>query len=355
MKWTPRQGDPHLPAVFVDRRPGRLLSLVGLLLAGALVLAGCSGSGGDRAGSGSTAPSGAAGAFPASVTHKFGTTTVPAAPQRVVSLGYTDQDAILALGVVPVAIREFTGNKPSATWDWAQDELQGQQPQVLPVGDVGTEAIAALRPDLIVGISAGLTQEQYDTYSKIAPTIAQPSGFVDYGTPWQDATRLTGQVLGRPAEAEKLISDLEARFAQAKQQHPALQGRTVAGVRPSTADNASFFVWGSQDLRARFFESLGMTIPAEFDQLAGSNFYATISTEEIGTLNAVDSIVLITASDQETWAFQNLPGYSTLRPVREGNAFTPTPEQSAALSFSSVLSLPALLDTLPGELAGTLG
>ena len=129
------------------------------------------------------------------VAHSFGSTTVPAAPQRVVSLGYIDQDAILALGVVPVAIREFTGNKPSATWDWAQDELQGQTPQVLPVGEVSTESLAALRPDLIVGISAGLTQGQYDTYSKIAPTVAAPPGFVDYGTPWQDATRLTGQAL----------------------------------------------------------------------------------------------------------------------------------------------------------------
>src|SRR3954451_18908704 len=159
--------------------PRRLRPVIPTLVVALLAATGCGGGGSS---SGPPAP---AAVSPATVTHEYGQTVVEEAPQRVVSLGYTDQDAILALGVVPVAIREFTGNKPSATWDWAQDELQGQQPQVLPVGDVGTEAIAALRPDLIVGISAGLTQEQYDTYSKIAPTIAQPSGFVDYGTLWQ--------------------------------------------------------------------------------------------------------------------------------------------------------------------------
>src|SRR3954453_15016280 len=61
------------------------------------------------------ATGGAAGAFPVSIEHDFGTTRIPAEPERVVSLGYIDQDPILALDVVPVAIREFTGNQPSAT------------------------------------------------------------------------------------------------------------------------------------------------------------------------------------------------------------------------------------------------
>jgi ABC-type Fe3+-hydroxamate transport system substrate-binding protein len=38
------------------------------------------------------------GAFPVTVQHALGSMVVPAAPQRVLSLGYTDQDAILALG-----------------------------------------------------------------------------------------------------------------------------------------------------------------------------------------------------------------------------------------------------------------
>lgn len=291
------------------------------------------------------------GTFPVSITHKYGTTDIPSRPQRVVSLGYTDQDAILALGVVPVAIREFTGQQRSATWPWAQDQLRGQKPQVLPAGEVSTEAIAALRPDLIVAVSAGLTQQQYETYSKIAPVAAAPAQYVDYGTPWQDATRITGQALGRAPEAEKLVTDLETRFAAARTQYPSLAGKTVAGARPSSSDNASYFVWGSQDLRARFFSSIGMSVPPEFDELAGNAFYATISTEELSRLDTADMVVLITASAQERATFEALPGYSALRVVRTGKVLTLDDRQSAALSFSSVLSLPELLDTVPAQLA----
>jgi iron complex transport system substrate-binding protein len=320
--------------------------LLGAILTALFLLTSCSG-GTSRPSAGPSAD----GAFPVTVTHKFGTTEIRARPQRVVSLGYTDQDAILALGVVPVAIREFTGQQPSATWPWAQSMLQGQKPEVLPAGEVSTEAIAALRPDLIVGISAGLTREQYETYSRIAPVVAAPEQYVDYGTPWQDVTRMVGTALGKAPEADELVTDLEARFAAARAQYPALAGKSVAGVRPSAADSSNYFVWGSQDLRARFFSSLGMTVPPEFDRLAGDSFYATISTEELSRLDTADVVVLITAGAQERATFEALPGYSALKDVREGRVLAPDDRQSAALSFSSVLSLPELLDAVPAQLA----
>src|SRR5919197_6375230 len=155
-----------------------------MLLAALVVLAGCAAA--------SDTPTAAI-----RVTHRFGTTEIPSPPQRVVSLGYTDQAAILALGVVPVAIREFTGQQPSATWPWAQGRLGGKHPQVLPAGEIDPETIAALHPDLIVGVSAGLTRDQYDVLSRIAPTISQPAQYVDHGTPWQETTRMIGAALGR--------------------------------------------------------------------------------------------------------------------------------------------------------------
>jgi iron complex transport system substrate-binding protein len=333
----------------IARRP--LAGVLALTVAALLTLSACAG-GGTPPAQGGAAPGAG---FPARVTHRFGTTEIPAAPQRVVSLGYTDQDAILALGVVPVAIREFTGGQPSATWPWAQDRLQGQQPTVLPVGEVSTEAIAALQPDLIVGISAGLTREQYDTYSKIAPTISRPEQYVDYGTPWQDVTTMVGTALGRSAEAGEHVADLEARFAAVRAQYPAFAGRTAALARPSSNDSNNYFVWGSQDLRARFFASMGLTVPPEFDQLAGKQFYASISTEELGKLDSADLLVLITADAAERQKFESLPGYPALKVVQAGHVVALDDEQSAALSFSSVLSLPEVLDSLPPQIAKGLG
>ncbi|MDN5914580.1 MAG: iron-siderophore ABC transporter substrate-binding protein [Pseudonocardia sp.] len=337
-------------AVRTRSLPVRLVLALAALVLGGGLLAAC-GSEPEPAPAGGGGGGTSGGAFPVTVPHKYGQTEVPAAPQRVVSLGYTDQDAILALGVVPVGIREFTGNQPSATWPWAQNRLGGAQPQVLAQGEVSTEQIAALRPDLIIGISAGLTQAQYDTYSQIAPTIAGPAGFVDYGTPWQDATRMTGQALGKQAEADKLVSDLEARIAQTKAQFPQLDGKTVAGVRPSTASQSEYFVWGPQDLRARFFSALGMRGVPAFDQNAGDQFYGSLSTEQLGQLDQADVVVLITSSEAERTAFQSQPGYPALQVVQENRVVTLDDTEAAALSFSSVLSLPSVLDTLPKKLA----
>ena len=151
------------------------------------------------------------GAFPVTVQHVLGSTVVPArngcspsaTPTRTRSSPWVPGDGTPAelaepagwVNRAPVAIRQFTGNQPSATWPWARDRLQGQQPEVLR-GELNTETIAALQPDLIVAVSAGLTPEQYETYSKIAPTITQPEGSHPFQTAWQDSARLIGAVLG---------------------------------------------------------------------------------------------------------------------------------------------------------------
>jgi iron complex transport system substrate-binding protein len=321
-------------------------------LAAAVLISACGG--GGSAPAAEAPPTGGGGPFPVTVQHSLGSTVVPAAPQRVVSLGYTDQDTILALGVVPVAIREFTGNRPAATWPWASARLQGGQPQVL-TGEVSTEAIAALQPDLIVAVSAGLTQEQYATYSRIAPTITQPPGADAYQTAWQDATRLIGTALGKAAEADRLVTDLEARFAAVRAQYPQFAGKRAAVAAASSSGNGHYFVWTSDDNRGRFLTALGFTVPAQFDELADGDFYADISGEQLGLLDQNDLVGWITIPGTPNPGISQQTGAAALRVAREGRVVELTEEQGVALSFSSVLSLPTLLDELPAEFAARLG
>src|SRR5690348_13786386 len=122
-------------------------------------------------------------AFPVTIEHKYGSTTIEQPPERVVVVGLREQDALLALGVVPVATTEWFGKHPGAIFPWATDELgSAPKPTVLTNTD-GTqiEKVAAQRPDLIIGIYSGLTQKEYDQLSKLAPVVAQPKGKVDYG------------------------------------------------------------------------------------------------------------------------------------------------------------------------------
>ena len=56
---------------------------------------------------------------------------MPEEPKRVVSVGVTEQDVLLQLGVVPVGVTEWYGEQPDATWPWAHDLLEGAHPEVL--------------------------------------------------------------------------------------------------------------------------------------------------------------------------------------------------------------------------------
>lgn len=282
------------------------------------------------------------GEFPVTIEHKYGSTTIPSAPERVVSVGFTDQDFLLALGVTPVAIREWYGEHPHATWPWAQDDLGHAEPDVLSSADLNFEAIAALRPDLIVGVSSGMTDQEYATLSAIAPTITQSGDFVDYGMPWKDAHRMVGAAVGEPDLAEDQIEELEARFAAIADEHPEWAGAEATMSYATSESEVGAYT--SQDTRGRLLVDLGFTVPAEIDDLAGDLFYSSFSFEEIDRLDR-DLLVWIGAESDIAERIRTHPLHDGLGVAREGREIFLSVEQGAAAGFSSPLSLPYLLDS----------
>src|SRR5690606_33506215 len=131
----------------------------------------------------------------------------------------------------PVAVRYWYGDTANAIFPWAVDSLGGAEtPAVLNMayGNLNYEAILALQPDLIIAVSAGITQEEYDLLTQIAPTVAQSAEYADFGMPWQEATRMIGTAVGKQDEAETLIENVEESFAAAREAHPSFEGKSVA-------------------------------------------------------------------------------------------------------------------------------
>ena len=276
-------------------------------------------------------------AFPVTIEHQYGSTTLTAAPQRVVAIGYTEQDFLLALGVTPVAVRYWYGDAPNAIFPWAETALEGEQPVVLdmPYGGLNYEAILALQPDFISAVTSGITAEEYETLSQIAPTLPQSGEYINFGMPWQETTRMIGAALGKSAEAETLVADVEALFADARAENPAMVGSTVA-VTYSYGGTYGFY--SPQDARGRFFTDLGFVVPDELTEITGDSFYADLSAERIELLDQ-DLIAIINLQFIEGGreALEAEPLFSQLTAVQEGRVLYLDVDAENALSLAFAL------------------
>jgi iron complex transport system substrate-binding protein len=324
----------------------------GSLAAAALALVAACGSADDptatpAAGSSAAGPA----AFPVSIEHKYGTTEITKAPERVVVVGLTEQDALLALGVVPVATTKWFGENPGEIWPWAKEKLgSAKVPEVLTDTDgVQIEKIAGLRPDLIVAMYSGLNQEDYATLSKLAPVVAQPKDTVDYGAAWDVITTTVGKAVGKSAEAEKLVSDTNALLASVATEHPEFKGKT--GLMATTYQG--YYVYGPQDPRGRLLVALGFTLPEGLGEITGKEFGANISKERIDLLDTDALVWLIEDYDKDKAKLRADPLYAALGVAKkEGDVYLENYETlGSATSFISVLSLPYLLDGLVPQLA----
>jgi iron complex transport system substrate-binding protein len=143
----------------------------------------------------------APGVFPRTITHARGTTRLERKPERIVVLDTGEIDQVLALGIVPVGTATPNGTIPS----YLQPQLQGST-NVGSLDGLRLEAIAALRPDLILG-SQLRVDELYDQLSAIAPTVLS----IRPGFPWKENLLLAGVTLGEETRATELLNDYQRR------------------------------------------------------------------------------------------------------------------------------------------------
>lgn len=269
----------------------------------------------------------AADGFPVSVDHVYGTTEITEQPERVATVAWANHEVPLALGVVPVGMSKVTwGDGPdgNGVLPWVEDklaELGAETPVLFDETDgIDFEAVAETQPDLILASYSGITQEEYETLSKIAPVVAYPN--IAWGTSVSDMICMNANALGLGQEGAELNEELEAQTTVALDANPELRESKIvfAFVDPSDLSKIGFYT--SHDTRPGFLESVGLPTPELVAERSAETdaFYEEISAEEADRFSDVD--VFVTYGDPEGDLVAQLqadPLFSQIPAIAAGN------------------------------------
>ncbi|WP_147307839.1 iron-siderophore ABC transporter substrate-binding protein [Fulvimarina endophytica] len=227
-------------------------------------------------------------AFPVTIDHAFGRTTIEREPERIVTLGWGGEDAVVALGKVPVAMTYYPYWQ-SGIAEWNEPRIGASKP--VPLGGmIDFEMVALLKPDLILAVFSGVDELAYRRLSRIAPVVTFEKG--PWLADWRAQMRLAGRALGRAELAAQLIARTEDVFRQLRRSYPILQGRSVAFMTNFPLQ-AGVDVYLKGDRRLSALEELGLLVPPAIRSLgkAGGGRYSVSLGME--TLPDIDADVVV--------------------------------------------------------------
>lgn len=236
--------------------------------------------------------------------------TVPAQPQRIVTLGEVDLDVTLALGLTPIGTTDGRGQAGPPRY--LQQHLTEKTPSLGLLNTPNLETLLELEPDLIlIGPS---TSEQLAILNEIAPTAVSYT----QGEPWRDATLRVAHILNRQTEGQQLLERYEERAAQVRERLKAHQGESISIVRwnpkgPSFMLRDSFASTIAQDV--------GLVRPAQ-QQEPGPTHSMPLSLESLDVLDADWLVIGTLAPEGEAvdalHQAEQTPMYRQLEAIQSG-------------------------------------
>ena len=302
-----------------------------------------------------------------SIKHVYGTTEVPADATKVATVAWANQDVLLALGIMPLGFSKQTWGVTdgSGMLPWTKekvDELTANgaaQPKLFDDDGgvkINPQAVNATKPEVILAVYSGMSKEEYETLSKIAPTVAYPK--VAWGTPWRETIAINATAVGKKTEGDTLVADLEKQVADAVAKHPQIKGKTAAFCYTAEGDATKFGYYTTADPRTAFLSDVGMKVPASVEKASKENasaFNVDISTENADSLNDFDLIVMY-GTESDLAAMQANSLLSQVRAIKNGAvAFVGNSDPMAASTNPGPLSIPWGIEKYVGLIATAAG
>ncbi len=291
-------------------------------------------------------PAASGDAFPVEVEHALGTTRIERPPERIVTLGWNGGDIVLSLGRRPVGIARY-GLFDDGVPPWNPELSRTPRPTLIDDSQLDFEAVAALKPDLILAVRTGMGRLQWQRLSRIAPTVAYRSG--PWKADWREQTRLTGEALGESAKAEVLIEATETSLQQMAADHPELKGKTFIFGAIFRADK-SLGVYFDSDPRVAALLDLGLVMPDSVKTLALQNPGQRATAVSFEAIDQLDADILIVWYQPGARAeAERDPLFRRFGPVARGT-YVPL-DDPIAIWATSALSIRSIPHGMPEFLA----
>ena len=266
------------------------------------------------------------------------------------TIGWENNDTPLALGVAPVGTSAANYGEVGENnlHPWAEEAFKelGVTPNVVDdVDGLDFEAIADANPDVILASYSGITQEDYDTLSEIAPVVAykdQP-----WQTLWRDQTIENAAGMGQEEKGREKVEEVEAIIQEKLAQYPNLKGIKTAFMWITPDYSSSFYVYTPMDPRAAYLTDFGLEFPESIYELSEDSeaFSVTVSRENADKLSDVEMIVVY-GNQSLLEALQKDELMSQIPAIKNG-AVVLIDETSALAGGAtpSILSIPYNIDT----------
>lgn len=293
----------------------RLLLIIATLLV--LVLAACSSAEEEPA-------TPAKDAEPVTIKGTNGEVTLDAPAKKVVVLEWTYAEDLLAVGIQPAGMADISEYE-----DYVNIEPQLDK----TVADVGgrqepnLEAIAALKPDLIIGVSFR-HDAMIEQLEKIAPTVIfnpyPEDENIDLYQEMETTFLEIAKAVGKTPEGEQVLTDLEAKYEEKATELEAAELKTkdvILTLAYTGAQAPEIRVFTPNSMASIILERLGLNNVHEPDQfeIFGSS---TFNVE--GLVKYEDANYLYTVPDSDNIYENQLKGnpvWENLAFVKEGRTY----------------------------------